>query len=108
MRYAGRETMFAASLNADTQQLELGTLTWYKDGSSLKLDVEEQVGFPVAAGVTYRVRLLIRHRYAELYIDDQLVRSFVCQAELEPAAAGFFCDLADGVFRDPRSWRMLT
>jgi hypothetical protein len=108
VRYAGRETMFAASLNAETQQVELGTLTWYKDGSSLKFDVEEQVGFGVTAGVTHRVRLLLRDRYAELYIDDQLVRSFVCRAELDPAAAGFFSDVADGVFRNPRSWRMLT
>src|SRR6185437_1386621 len=80
VRYAGRETMFAASLNAETQHVELGTLTWYKDGSSLKFDVEEQVSFPVTAGVTHQVRILLRYRYAELYVDDQLARSFVCQA----------------------------
>jgi beta-fructofuranosidase len=108
VRHAGRETMFAACLNAETQQVEFGTLTWYKDGSSLKLDVEEQVGFGITAGVTHQVRLLLRYRYAELYIDDQLVRSFVCRAELDPAAAGFFSDVADGAFRAPRSWPMLT
>jgi hypothetical protein len=47
------------------------------------------------------VRLLVRHCYAELYIDDHLVKSFVCQAELEPSAVGFFSDVADGVFRGP-------
>jgi beta-fructofuranosidase len=102
------ESMFVASLNAQTQQVELGTLTRFKNGSSLKLDAEELVSFPVTAGITHRVRLLVRYCYAELYIDDHLVKSFVCRAELEPSAVGFFSDVADGVFRDPRSWLMTT
>jgi hypothetical protein len=39
-------------------------------------------------------------------VDDQLVRSFVCREELEPSVLGFFSDLADGTFQDPRRWLM--
>lgn len=104
VRYRASASMFVVSLNVETQQLEFGTMTWMRDGSSLNLQVEELVDYPLTAGVTYRVRLLIRHAFAEIYVDDQLVRSFVCREELEPSVLGFFSDLADGTFQDPRRW----
>jgi hypothetical protein len=106
VRYRGSASMFVVSLNAESQQLEFGTMTWMRDGSSLNLHIEELVDCPLTAGVTYRVRLLIRHAFAEIYVDDQLVRSFVCREELEPSVLGFFSDLADGAFVEPRRWLM--
>jgi hypothetical protein len=56
--------------------------------------------------VTYRATLLIRHSFAELYLDDRLVKSFACRKELAPGVHGFYGDVADGVFTAPRRWLM--
>jgi hypothetical protein len=73
-----------------SQQIELGTLTWIKDGSSLNFHLEELLDWPLAEGVAYRARMLIRHSFAELYLDDRLVKSFACREELAPAVHGFY------------------
>jgi hypothetical protein len=104
--YRANESMFVVSLNAASQQLELGTITWIKDGSSLSFHLEETVDWPLATGVTYQARLLVRHSFAELYLDDQLAKSFACRNELALGTHGFFCDLADGAFTAPRRWLM--
>jgi hypothetical protein len=104
--YRASASMFVVSLNAASQQIELGTLTWIKDGSSLNFHVEELVDWPLAEGVIYQVRLLVRHSFAELYLDDRLVKSFACREELAPARHGFYADLADGIFTAPRRWLM--
>jgi hypothetical protein len=98
--------MFVVSLNVASQQIELGTLTWIKDGSSLNFGLEELLEWPLAEGVTYRARLLIRHSFAELYLDDRLVKSFACREELVPSVHGFFCNMADGIFAAPQRWLM--
>jgi hypothetical protein len=98
--------MFVVSLNVASQQIELGTITWIKEGSSLNFGLEELLDWPLAEGVTYRARLLIRHSFAELYLDDRLVKSFACREELAPAMHGFYCDVADGIFTAPRRWLM--
>ena len=104
--YRASPSMFVVSLNAASQQIELGSLTWIKDGSSLNFHLEELTDWPLARGVTYRARLLVRHSFAELYLDDQLVKSFACREELAPEVHGFYCDLADGIFAAPRRWLM--
>ena len=106
VRYRASASMFVVSLNVASQQIELGTLTWIKDGSSLNFHLEELLDWPLAEGVTYRARLLLRHSFAELYLDDRLVKSFACREELAPAAHGFYCDVADGCFTAPRRWLM--
>ena len=104
--YRASASMFVVSLNAASQQVELGTLTWIKDGSSLNFHLEELVDWPLAEGVTYQARLLVRHSFAELYLDDRLVKSFACREELAPARHGFYADVADGMFTAPRRWLM--
>jgi hypothetical protein len=106
VKYRVSESMFFLSLNSQSQQLELGSMSWLGDGSSLRLRVEEVVECQFTAGVTHQLRLLIRNAYAEAYLDDQLIKSFTCQAELDPATLGFFADLADGVFAAPHRWTM--
>ena len=106
VRYRATESMFVISLNVATQQVEFGSMRWIKDGSSLNLQLEELIDCPLAAGVTYQVRLLVRHSFAELYIDDRLVKSFACREELAPEVLGFYCDVADGMFVAPQRWLM--
>jgi hypothetical protein len=74
VRYRANASMFVVSLNAASQQIELDTLTWIKDGSSLNFHLEELLDWPLAEGVAYRARMLIRHSFAELYLDDRLVK----------------------------------
>jgi hypothetical protein len=106
VRYRNSASMFVVSLNAASSQAEFGTVTWIKDGSSLRLHLEELVDCPLAPGVTYQVRLMLRHSFAELYVDNRLVKSFACREELAPEALGFYCDLADGTFTAPKRWLM--
>jgi len=106
VRYRASASMFVVSLNVASQQIELGTLTWIKDGSSLNFHLEELLNWPLAEGVTYQARLLVRHSFAELYLDDRLVKSFACREELAPAVHGFYCDVADGIFAAPQRWLM--
>ena len=104
--YRSAQSMFVVSLNVSSRQVELGTVRWISDGSSLNLALEELVDFPLAAGITYQARLLVRHKFAELYLNDVLVKSFTCREELEPSVHGFYCDLADASFQAPRRWLM--
>ena len=106
VKYRDSESMFVFSLNALSQQLELGSMTRLRDGSSLNLHVEECAPCAVTTGVTHSVRLLIRHAFVEVYVDERLAKSFTCRAELDPAMLGFFCDVADGKFVGPRRWLM--
>ncbi|HEY1617257.1 MAG TPA: hypothetical protein VGG25_06540 [Streptosporangiaceae bacterium] len=102
--YRDSPSVFAALFNSQTRQLELGSAAWIKDGASLNLHVEMTADVPVTAGVTHRVRLLARHRFAELYLDDQLAASFACREDLDVTHTGFLADRASGEFTAPRRW----
>jgi hypothetical protein len=105
-QYRDSPSMVVVSLNSDSQRLELGTIFPATDNSSLNFHVEELVDWPLAKGVPHHVRLLVRHSFLEVYIDERLAKSFVCRQRLEPSKAGFFSDLADGRFLKPRHWLM--
>jgi len=92
----------ACLFDAEAGEITMGeAYTWdHASGPNLS-QIIDSVRRPVARDRTYRLRLIHRHRYVELYVDDRLVFSTV--TDFVPETGGIGCALesaqADFVIR---------
>lgn len=103
MRGAGKT---AVSLNVQSSSVEIGTATYHKDGSSMTFDAIEVVPWGLDASVDYALRLIYRQSYLDIYIDDELVTSFVTAVPLNTTELGVYSEIADGQVGSMRAWSM--
>lgn len=96
----------AVLLNAQAQRLEFVRLMRSLGPS---LVVQRHLGgvpWPVARGVTHRLRVLVRRECIEAYVDDHYAHGVVIAEGFDTSRCGFVTDRASGVFRQPALWRM--
>lgn len=106
IRCSDKSKHIALLLNAERKVVEFGKLSYFKDGSSLIFEPEEEIPWPIATGVSHALRMLARRNFIELYLDDRLVHCFCSRDELDTNYLGFYAELASGDFLTPSIWAM--
>ena len=104
--YEHSDDMLGVCFDVQNRCVELGTVTYFRDGSSVTIAPEETAAVEVAYGRAVRVRLLARHQFVEIYADDRLVKSFVGRSPLDLDRLGFYAERAVGAFSGICHWPM--
>ena len=96
---------FAVNLSVERGKVEFLVVT-PGHGPSPMLLGQQAVPWPLAAGVSHRLRLLARREFIEVYIDDRYVQGHVVGEGFDVSRLGFFSELGNGVFGQPTVWGM--
>ena len=85
-----KQTLLACLLDASSGEVTIGQACTWEHGSGPNLSgILDTCRRTIEYGRPYRLRLIQRNRFAELYVDDELVFSTV--TGLVPAAGGIGC-----------------
>ncbi len=106
MGHIDDESSTVVVLNAETENLEIGSVSFQPNGASLVFEPRQYHRWPIARGVHHALRILARRSFLEVYLDDQLVHAYVTPHQLDPNRLGFYAELATGDFLRPRLWSM--
>jgi hypothetical protein len=90
--------LVAVLLNCETRRVEFVRLMRSIGPSHHVQAYMASIEWPVAAGVTHRVRSLVRGEFMEIYIDDWYVHGVSAAEGFDVARVGFAVDRASGEF----------